>query len=244
MVTRAVQSGLRDLAARRAAAAAERFAEALALAREHGVAWLVPTILSGFGYATLDLGDSPQAVALFREGLELGHARGNLPDVVDALEGLARVGAATGQTRPSGAAVRGGGRAAGRDRHAAHAERSRLRRAGAGARCGRHWARRPLPPPGRRASTVAQEAIEEALAVARRCGAALSAAQLAAAHGLTARELEVLRLLAAGQSNREIGEVLFISRSTAARHVANIFTKLGVDSRAQATAYAHEHGLV
>jgi DNA-binding NarL/FixJ family response regulator len=72
----------------------------------------------------------------------------------------------------------------------------------------------------------------------------LTERKLAAAHGLTARELEVLRLVAAGWSNQEIGEVLFISRTTAARHVANIFTKLSFDGRAQAMAYAHEHGLI
>jgi ATP/maltotriose-dependent transcriptional regulator MalT len=69
------------------------------------------------------------------------------------------------------------------------------------------------------------------------------AATRASSHGLTARELEVLRLLAAGYSNREVGEQLFISPTTAARHVANIYSKLGVDSRAQATTYAHHHGL-
>ena len=65
----------------------------------------------------------------------------------------------------------------------------------------------------------------------------------ASSHGLTARELEVLHLLAAGLSNRQLGERLFISPTTAARHVANIYSKLGVDSRAAATAYAHQHGL-
>ena len=70
-----------------------------------------------------------------------------------------------------------------------------------------------------------------------------SAATRASSHGLTARELEVLRLLAAGHSNRELGEQLFISPTTAARHVANIYSKLGVGSRAEATAYAHQHGL-
>jgi DNA-binding CsgD family transcriptional regulator len=65
----------------------------------------------------------------------------------------------------------------------------------------------------------------------------------ASPHGLTRRELEVLRLLAAGHSNRQLGDLLFISPATAARHLANIFAKLGVDSRAQATAYAHQHGL-
>ena len=70
------------------------------------------------------------------------------------------------------------------------------------------------------------------------------AATRASSHGLTARELEVLRLLAAGHSNRELGEKLFISPTTAARHVANIYSKLGVDSRAAAIAYAYHHGLI
>ncbi|MEZ4561414.1 MAG: LuxR C-terminal-related transcriptional regulator [Thermomicrobiales bacterium] len=62
-------------------------------------------------------------------------------------------------------------------------------------------------------------------------------------HGLTEREVEVLRLITGGHSNREMGERLFISPATAARHVANIYNKLGVDSRARATAFAFQHGL-
>jgi DNA-binding NarL/FixJ family response regulator len=62
-------------------------------------------------------------------------------------------------------------------------------------------------------------------------------------HGLTARELEVLRLVATGRSNREIAGDLVISEKTVARHVANIFTKLGVSSRSAATAFAYAHDL-
>ena len=62
--------------------------------------------------------------------------------------------------------------------------------------------------------------------------------------GLTARELEVLRLVAAGKTNRAIAADLFLSEKTVARHVSNIFVKLGVSSRAAATAYAYEHDLV
>jgi ATP/maltotriose-dependent transcriptional regulator MalT len=62
-------------------------------------------------------------------------------------------------------------------------------------------------------------------------------------HGLTARELEVLRLVAAGRSNREIASELVISEHTVARHVQNIFRKLGVPSRTAASAFAYEHGL-
>lgn len=64
------------------------------------------------------------------------------------------------------------------------------------------------------------------------------------AHGLSPRELEVLRLLAAGKSNRQIAATLVISEHTAARHVQNIFGKLRVSSRAAATAFAFEHGIV
>jgi ATP/maltotriose-dependent transcriptional regulator MalT len=63
-------------------------------------------------------------------------------------------------------------------------------------------------------------------------------------HGLSPRELEVLRLLAAGNSNRQIASALVISEHTAARHVQNLFAKLRVSSRAAATAFAFEHDLV
>ncbi|RIQ13658.1 response regulator transcription factor [Jiangella rhizosphaerae] len=62
--------------------------------------------------------------------------------------------------------------------------------------------------------------------------------------GLTPRELEVLRLVAAGRSNRAIAAALVLSEKTVARHVSNIFTKIGVSSRAAATAFAYEHGIV
>jgi DNA-binding CsgD family transcriptional regulator/tetratricopeptide (TPR) repeat protein len=60
-------------------------------------------------------------------------------------------------------------------------------------------------------------------------------------HGLTARELEVLRVLATGKSNREIAADLVISDHTVRRHLQNIFAKLGVSSRAAATAFAIRH---
>src|SRR5438128_404498 len=63
-------------------------------------------------------------------------------------------------------------------------------------------------------------------------------------HGLTARELEVLRLVAGGATNKQIAAELFLSDRTIDRHVSNIFVKLGVSSRAAATAYAYEHRLL
>jgi DNA-binding NarL/FixJ family response regulator len=64
------------------------------------------------------------------------------------------------------------------------------------------------------------------------------------AHGLTGRELQVLRLLAAGSTNKVIAAELVLSERTIDRHVSNIFAKLRVPSRAAATAYAYEHRLL
>ncbi len=61
---------------------------------------------------------------------------------------------------------------------------------------------------------------------------------------LTGREVEVLRLVAAGRTNREIAAELVLSPHTVARHLNNIFAKLGVSSRAAATAFAYDHDLV
>jgi DNA-binding CsgD family transcriptional regulator len=61
--------------------------------------------------------------------------------------------------------------------------------------------------------------------------------------GLSGREIEVLRLVALGRTNREIAAELGISERTVDRHVSNIYTKLDVSSRAAATAYAYEHRL-
>jgi DNA-binding CsgD family transcriptional regulator len=63
-------------------------------------------------------------------------------------------------------------------------------------------------------------------------------------HGLTPREVQVLRLVAAGRTNRAIAAELVLSERTVDRHVSNIFTKLGVSSRTAATAYAYRHELV
>jgi DNA-binding CsgD family transcriptional regulator len=73
--------------------------------------------------------------------------------------------------------------------------------------------------------------------------ARFEATTTASAHGLSRREIEVLRLVASGKSNREIAAALVISEHTVARHVQNIFAKLRLSSRAAATAFAFEHDL-
>jgi DNA-binding NarL/FixJ family response regulator len=60
---------------------------------------------------------------------------------------------------------------------------------------------------------------------------------------LTEREIEVLRLLAAGRSNKEIAGTLTTSARTVERHIANIYHKLGINRRHDATAYAVQQGI-
>jgi DNA-binding CsgD family transcriptional regulator len=89
---------------------------------------------------------------------------------------------------------------------------------------------------------------EAARELFERLGAAPDLARVSmragASHGLSGREVEVLRLVASGKSNREIASTLVISEHTVARHVQNMYAKLGLSSRAAATAFAFEHELV
>jgi DNA-binding NarL/FixJ family response regulator len=100
---------------------------------------------------------------------------------------------------------------------------------------------------------TAELELDAACRVFRQLGAAPEVARVQAlapvaapktAGGLTAREVQVLRLVAAGRSNRAIAAELVISEHTVARHVQNIFAKLDVASRSAATAFAFEHGLL
>ena len=96
------------------------------------------------------------------------------------------------------------------------------------------------------------ETAELETAAARRVFEALGAAPALAeldggaggpSHGLSPREVEVLRHLAGGRTNREIADELGISERTVDRHVSNLYTKLDVSTRAAATAWAYEHDL-
>jgi DNA-binding NarL/FixJ family response regulator len=99
----------------------------------------------------------------------------------------------------------------------------------------------------------AQLELEAARQVFERLGASPDLAALDASrqdksadqrHRLTPRELEVLRLVASGKTNKAIASELFLSERTIDRHVSNIFSKLNVSSRASATAFAYKHQLV
>ncbi|MDQ2961323.1 MAG: LuxR C-terminal-related transcriptional regulator, partial [Candidatus Dormibacteraeota bacterium] len=107
-------------------------------------------------------------------------------------------------------------------------------------------------------ATATQEALAEARSICARLGARLAlaqadalAARIAATTdvppvypaGLSAREVEVLRLLASGKTNREMAAALFLSERTIDAHVRNILTKTRTDNRAAATAFAFQHHL-
>jgi ATP/maltotriose-dependent transcriptional regulator MalT len=98
---------------------------------------------------------------------------------------------------------------------------------------------------GTRAIRTAASALEDlgARPDARRVAAYVPSTARQLPEGLTAREADVLRLVAAGKTNREIAGELFISEHTVARHLQNMFVKLGVSTRSAATAFAFEHGL-
>ncbi|MGN6564407.1 MAG: response regulator transcription factor, partial [Thermomicrobiales bacterium] len=89
----------------------------------------------------------------------------------------------------------------------------------------------------------AQPALARAAALAARLGPATPAPATYPA-GLTAREVEVLRLVAEGQTNQEIAATLCLSFRTVERHLANIYTKLAAHGRADATAFAFRHHLL
>lgn len=221
--------------------------EALALAREHDLSWIVPNILIGLGSSTTDLGDYARADGFLREGLELGRARGNLGDVIEALEGLARF-AVIGHGETERATRLFGAAATLRDEIATPYVES-----------DRAWID-PLQAelrsslgPDRFASVLAQGggfSQEEAVAEALTVGAGETQQPSPGSphgvetHGLTPREMEILRLIAAGKVNREVADELYISPATVARHIANIYQKLDVDSRAKLTAFALQNGLM
>ncbi|HVQ48752.1 MAG TPA: response regulator transcription factor, partial [Mycobacterium sp.] len=90
-----------------------------------------------------------------------------------------------------------------------------------------------------RAGRLDADSVEAALAAA---GHRVSR-QTSPSTGLTAREIEVLRLVAQGRSNREIATELFIAEKTARNHVERVYTKLGVNNRTQASLAAIDRGL-
>ena len=215
---------------------------ALRLRRELGGPWGIADALMEHGHVAYRRGDLGRAAVLWREGLALGWELGDAGHLSNRLVPFGQLAVTDGQfavaARLLGAA-------------AAFAERVGLEfapdgRPGLLQDIGQTWD--ALGTSGFAAAWEAGRSLSMAAAVAEAKGLELGAAPdpSVAESGprLTPREREVLRLLSRGMTDAQIGEVLFISTSTASRHVANIYQKLGVNSRAEATAFAYEHRLL
>ena len=218
-------------------------AEALALARQIGHAWVITLALGVLAHIACERDDVVRAVSLYEESLALSRSLGDQRGVAGTLGGIAAIVLARGQperaTRLLGAA-QALGDSIGVTHLGHHLYYERILVA----------ARAALNEPVFADAWDEGQALLPEQAIADALGEVELIAQQAAdatckdkAAELTLREREVLRLLVAGQTDREIGEALFISHRTVNAHVAHIFAKLGVDSRAGATAAAVRRGL-
>ena len=209
--------------------------EAVTIARDAGLDVIRATALFTVAEVVIARAEWKGALAALHEGLRVSHSAGYRLGVADALAGFAYIAAATGAAAQAVNLLGAGDAildAIGARRvpheavrsYALTLARSELDEAEfAGAwEIGRGWS--------------LDEALDEASRV--------QVAPEPTAPPLTARELDVLRLLVTGKSDRAIAEALFIGTRTVESHVASIYVKLGVHSRAAATAEALSAGLV
>jgi non-specific serine/threonine protein kinase len=219
--------------------AIDRHEEALAGWRQMGDTGYVAAALNNIGFVALSSGHHARAKEAFREALELAVTIDDRFQIVNAVEGF---GLRTAEHDPARATRLLG---------AANAHFARFgtpRRPAAQATLDRYLANvhRALGDAGFTAAWEAGKSLslEDATAEARWIAEASIAAPPATNHGLTRREVEVLRLMAAGLTDREIAERLFISRRTASHHAAAILDKLGVSSRRATAEEARRLGLI
>ncbi len=236
---------LADVAVRRGDhARATRLAEeALALQRERGFAWGAAHSLFTLAVVARNRGDATRAAVLYRQSLSQAWDQRDQRLLVRPLDGLAIL-AAEGSQAEAAARLFG-----------AAARLHELLGAPLDPTLWPHYdravasARTRLGDDGYAAAWAAGGALPLAAVVAEaahveRVPSPRTPADPAARLGLTRRERDVLRLLVAGHTDREIAEALFIGRRTAETHVAAILNKLGLDSRTAVAAYAVRHGLV
>jgi len=226
--------------------ATSRFEAALLEQRAIDDRWGMGVSLVRLGYAARDRGDTARALAQFAEGLALFTELGDRRIIALALDGVAGLAIAWGQ--PERAAHLFGAAAALRESsglpvdpacRATHQRDVAAARAALGKDAfAAGWAAgAALPLPA---------AVAEAAAVVKPAPSPLPespAPSHAERLGLTPREIEVLRLLAGGMSDREIAATLSISERTAGNHVQHAMRKIGVDSRTAAAVFAVRHDL-
>lgn len=224
--------------------ALDLYAEARHLWQAAGSPWELVVVTTNLGVATHAQGDIAQAAAYYGEALQLVETIGGTWMIEELLAMAAAVAAETGDMRRAARLI--GATDALRDAIgfalapfvAAIYDQARdhiTRDLGGATLANQQEA-------GRRLSR--QEALAEALEAVTVVANDGSSGPPSAPEGLTARELEVLRLLADGRSNTQIAETLFISPRTVSTHLTSIFTKLDVSSRTEAVAIAHRRQLV
>jgi non-specific serine/threonine protein kinase len=230
-----------SIASRDLTAARVYLEDALQRQRTLGFAWGMGDTLRYLGDVARERGDDEQAVACYRESVELAQVHGDRRFLSESLAAIAILCASRGQATQ--AARLYGAATALHEQVGAPVER---------------WER----PDFDRGLALAQAALSpEAFSAAWRDGMAHSPSTIAtealaalafapqpanapaALAGLTPREREVLVLLTGGRTDREIAEALFISPRTVGGHVTNLLAKLGVDSRTAAAAWAIRNGL-
>jgi predicted ATPase/DNA-binding CsgD family transcriptional regulator len=227
--------------------AIEMCTKALARQRDLDYTWGAVISLARIGDAAQQLGDIAQAAAAYRESLQLSRRLWDQRVIAWALSGLALVAFVSNPERAArllGAVDQWTNITGVLSSDLARGPRRQDMETAARSELGDERFAAALRAGG--AQSV-QQVIDEAIAVAEAVLTSLSAGEPAAparVAGLTPRELEVLRLVAAGLSNREIAATLFVSVSTVKRHLSTILGKLGLPSRSAATAYAHTHHLV
>jgi DNA-binding CsgD family transcriptional regulator len=245
-------SGLLAIREGNAALARERFAEALELARGARDSMMAALALAASGRAALQARDADRASRLFREGLALSRDAGFAIGLAYNLEGIALVCRDRDQFERA-ARLLGAAQAA-----YAHVDVPGLvpyrllvdqavtalrERMGAQTYATLHadGRRLSIEDAFTEAVTAAVEADTGGRLKAGITSSSPTAPKLQTSDGLTAREVEVLRLLAAGHSNPEIAAALVLSVKTVERHLANLYAKIGARSRVDAATYAVKH---
>jgi non-specific serine/threonine protein kinase len=217
--------------------------EALALNQRHGDDWGAAASLWRLALVWQDQGEAAKAATCALEALNLFWALGDQAATIECIALLTGAAAALGRIEPAARLIGSSDRL--RDDLGIVLVswiEQRDGRAGVRASLGEDRAAEAFAAGGTLSLAVAV-AEARALAAELETAGAHPAPAPPAPHGLTRREMEVLRLVAAGRSNREIAAALFISVPTVKRHLTTILGKVGAPSRSALTAYAHTHGL-
>jgi DNA-binding CsgD family transcriptional regulator/tetratricopeptide (TPR) repeat protein len=220
-----------------------RFTEALQWFQDSGDTYGAGIALANLGRVARDRGNYAEAAAFYAEGLTLHWDDSDSGRIAACLNGLGIVAALAGQAERA-ARLCGAAEAlreaigAPVPRHRGQYERAiAISRESLGESVfAATWAA------GRELSLI--DAFSEARSIPRGAATVAGPATIAEQHGITLRELEVLRLLCEGLTNREIAARLFISPRTAQTHVQHLYAKLGVASRAEAAISAVELSLI